>query len=97
MGQMALTNYILTSILCVFYFYGYGLKQYGRLEFFQLYYVVDAVWIVLLGFSTVWLRYFQFGPLEWLWRSLTYWKRQPFRRQRAVSMKLDPAIQPAAS
>jgi uncharacterized protein len=96
-GQMALTNYILTSVLCVFFFYGYGLKQYGRLEFFQLYYVVGAVWIVLFAFSTVWLRYFQFGPMEWLWRSLTYWRRQPFRRQRAVSVQLDPAIQPAVS
>ncbi len=96
-GQMALTNYILTSVLCAFYFYGYGLKQYGRLEFYQLYYVVAAVWVVLIAFSTVWLRQFQFGPVEWLWRSLTYWKRQPFRRVRAVSVQLDPAIQPAVS
>lgn len=96
-GQMALSNYILTSVLCAFYFYGYGFKQYGTLEYFQLYYVVAAVWVVLIAFSVNWLRYFQFGPLEWLWRSLTYWKRQPFRRHRAVSVRLDPAIQPVAS
>ncbi len=76
-GQMAFTNYLMQSIICTLIFYGYGFSLYNNLAFHQLYYVVAAVWIFQLIFSTVWLRYFRFGPFEWLWRSLTYWKKQP--------------------
>ena len=79
-GQTAFTNYILTSILMAVVFTGYGFALYGTLQRYQLYYVVAAVWAVNLAFSPVWLRYYRFGPLEWCWRSLTYWKRQPMRR-----------------
>jgi uncharacterized protein len=78
-GQMAFSNYILQSVLCAFFFTGYGLAMYGRLERYQLYYVVAAVWILQMILSPIWLRYYRFGPLEWAWRSLTYWKRQPMR------------------
>jgi uncharacterized protein len=88
-GQMALSNYILTSILTAFVFTGYGFELYGTLQRYQLYYVVGGVWVVNLVFSPLWLRSFRFGPLEWCWRSLTYWKRQPMRRQ---SAELVPAI-----
>lgn len=79
-GQMAFTNYLMQSIICTWFFYGYGFGFYNKLKFHQLYYVVFAVWIFQLIFSSVWLRYFRFGPFEWLWRSLTYWKRQPMKR-----------------
>ncbi len=78
-GQMALSNYILQSVLTAFLFTGYGLKMYGRLERYQLYYVVAAIWAINMIVSPIWLRHFRFGPLEWAWRSLTYWKRQPMR------------------
>ncbi|QHN03629.1 DUF418 domain-containing protein [Granulicella sp. WH15] len=52
-------------------------KLYGQFEYYQLYYVVFAVWIFNLVSCSIWLRYFNFGPMEWLWRSLTYWKIQP--------------------
>ena len=78
-GQMAFTNYLMQSVLCSLFFYGYGLGYYARLSFVELYYVVAAVWLFQLIFSAVWLRYFRFGPLEWLWRSLTYWEWQPMR------------------
>jgi len=94
-GQMALTNYLLTSVLCVLYFYGYGLKHYGELEYYQLFYVVAAVWAVLLVASPLWLQHYQFGPMEWLWRSLTYWRRQPMRLRRPVTIPLDQLPQPA--
>jgi uncharacterized protein len=80
-GQMAFTNYLVQSILCTLYFYGYGLDNYNCLRFHELYYVVFAVWAIQLIYSPIWLRYFYFGPFEWLWRSLTYWKRQPMRRR----------------
>jgi uncharacterized protein len=41
--------------------------------------VVGAIWIFQLIVSPIWMRHFRFGPLEWCWRSLTYWKRQPMR------------------
>ncbi|MCU0248500.1 MAG: DUF418 domain-containing protein [Bryobacter sp.] len=78
-GQMAFSNYILQSVICAFYFTGYGFAMYGHLERHQLYYVVAAIWVFQLIVSPIWLKYYRFGPLEWGWRSLTYWKRQPMR------------------
>jgi len=79
-GQMAFTNYIMHSVICTLIFFGYGLNYYAELEFYQLYYVVIGIWVLQLIVSPLWLRYFLYGPLEWVWRSLTYWRRQPFRR-----------------
>ena len=79
-GQMAFSNYLMQSIICGLYFFGVGFGNYGALERYQLYYVVLTVWLFQIIFSHFWLRYFRFGPFEWLWRSLTYWKRQPFLR-----------------
>jgi uncharacterized protein len=79
-GQMALTNYISHSIICAIVFLGIGFSMYGELQRYQLYYVVFAIWIFQLIISPIWLRHFRFGPLEWLWRSLTYREKQPMRR-----------------
>ena len=79
-GRMAFSNYIMHSVICTLFFFGYGLNYYGSLEFYQIYYVVLAIWLLQLIVSPLWLKQFYFGPLEWLWRSLTYWKIQPMRR-----------------
>ena len=79
-GQMAFTNYIMHSVICTLFFFGYGLNYYAELEYYQIFFVVLAIWIVQLIVSPLWLRFFLFGPLEWLWRSLTYWKLQPLLR-----------------
>jgi len=84
-GQTALSNYLGTSLMCTLIFNGYGLGLFGRLQFYQLFYVVAAVWLINLIASPLWLKYFRFGPLEWMWRSLTYWKLQPMRRSDASS------------
>jgi uncharacterized protein len=79
-GQMALTNYLFQSVVTSIIFLGWGLGFAGRLDYAgQLYFVV-VVWIVQLMLSPIWLAHYRFGPAEWLWRSLTYWKRQPMRR-----------------
>lgn len=78
-GQMAFSNYILTSVICVMIFDVPGGGLFNKLQRYQLYVVVVLIWAVLLLFSSLWLRQFRFGPLEWVWRSLTYWKKQPFR------------------
>lgn len=80
-GQMALTNYLAQSVICMFLFTGAGLALYGKLERHELYYVVVAIWIAQLIWSPLWLRRFRFGPAEWLWRSLTYWEKQPMRSE----------------
>jgi uncharacterized protein len=76
-GQIALTNYVMQSIICTLFFFGYGLNFYGELQYYQLFYVVFTIWALQLIISPLWLHYFRFGPLEWIWRSLTYWKMQP--------------------
>jgi uncharacterized protein len=78
-GRMAFSNYILTSLMCTTIFEGYGFGLFGKLQRYQLYGIVLLVWAVILILSPIWLRHFRFGPLEWVWRSLTYWKKQPFR------------------
>ena len=84
-GQMAFSNYISHSIIYAVVFYTPGLGWFGQLQRYQLYFVVLGIWILNLAWSPVWLRYFRFGPLEWCWRSLTYWQRQPMRRRAPAS------------
>jgi len=78
-GRMALSNYMLDSLIMAPIFYGYGLGLYGRINYFGLSGIVLAIWILQLYLSPLWLRYFRFGPAEWLWRSLTYRHKQPMR------------------
>ncbi len=80
-GRMALTNYLMHSVLLTTVFYGYGLGLFGHVNRFYLMGFVLAVWCLQLYLSPIWLRHFRFGPAEWLWRSLTYWRRQPMRIQ----------------
>lgn len=78
-GKMAFTNYILMSLIAMFIFYGNGLGLYGQVEHqFQIL-IVTAIWIIILILSPLWLKKFQYGPLEWLWRVLTYWRLQPMK------------------
>ena len=79
-GQMAFTNYVSHTAICTLFFFGYGLNHFGDFQFYQLYFIVAAIWLFQVIVSPIWLKYFYFGPLEWLWRSLTYWKLQPFRK-----------------
>lgn len=78
-GQTALSNYLLTSLLCTFFFNGYGLGRFGHLQRHQLLYVVAGVWSINLLVSPWWLARYRFGPMEWVWRSLTYLKKQPMK------------------
>jgi len=78
-GQMAFTNYLMQSLMCGLYFFGVGFGMMGKLQRYEIYFVVAAVWVIEIIWSHIWLRYFRFGPLEWCWRSLTYWKKQPMR------------------
>ena len=80
-GRMALTNYILQSVFGLVIFHDFGLGLWNELARHQLYSIVLAEWIVLILFSNWWLGRYRFGPLEWLWRSLTYGRVQPMAVQ----------------
>ncbi|HGY1165778.1 TPA: DUF418 domain-containing protein YeiB [Citrobacter braakii] len=68
-GRMALTNYLLQTLICTTLFYQFGLfMKFDRLE---LLYFVIPVWAINLLFSVIWLRFYRQGPVEWLWRQLT--------------------------
>lgn len=78
-GQMALSNYLLTSITMQLIYVWGPWHWYGYVEYYKVYYAVAGMWLFNMAFSSIWLRYFEFGPMEWVWRSLTYWKKQPMR------------------
>ena len=78
-GKMALTNYLSHTLICGFIFYGWGLGFYGSFERSEMLLVVLGVWAFQVFFSNFWMARFQFGPFEWLWRSMTYGKRQPLK------------------
>ncbi len=79
-GRMALTNYIMHSVIAMFVFLGVGFGMYGQFSRIELYYVVLGIVVFQLIISPIWLKYYRFGPLEWVWRSLTYMKRPQLRR-----------------
>ena len=78
-GRTALTNYLVPTFICTTIFYGHGLGLFGQVERSQQMLIVIGVWSLQLLVTPIWMRYFKFGPVEWLWRSLTYLKRQPIR------------------
>lgn len=82
-GRMAFTNYLTHSLVCAIFFVGLG--YYGQLERHQLYYVVFAICAVQLVVSPLWLSRFSMGPLEWLWRGLTYGALPKLRRTAPVN------------
>jgi uncharacterized protein len=84
-GRMAFTNYLVQTLICTTIFYGHGLGLFGRVDRVGQLGIVLVIWAVELMVSPLWLTRFQFGPLEWLWRCLTYWRRPPF-------LKLQPSF-----
>ncbi len=79
-GRAAFTNYLGTSIVMLVLFHGWGVGLYGALGRTELHLVTLAAWVLMLAWSKPWLERFRFGPLEWLWRCLTYLRVFPLRR-----------------
>ncbi|HWT00059.1 MAG TPA: DUF418 domain-containing protein [Pyrinomonadaceae bacterium] len=84
-GRMALTNYLLQTVVCVLIFYGYGLGQFGRLGARAATLLALAIFLFQTLLSALWLRYFGYGPMEWIWRQLTYGRRLSLRPEREPS------------
>ena len=74
LGRIALTQYLLQSIICGLLFYGYGLGWHNQFTRSELLYIVVAIWIGQLTLGGLYFKYFSQGPVEWLWRQLTYKK-----------------------
>ncbi|MFL5353673.1 DUF418 domain-containing protein [Archangium sp.] len=92
-GQMALTNYLSQTVISQFIYYGYGLNLIGKLHPLPCLALMFALFWVQVGVSHLWLARFRFGPVEWLWRSLTYGKLQPMRRAAArAEQSVVPAV-----
>lgn len=85
-GRMALTNYILTSLVCQLVFVWGPWKLYGRMDYYQLNAAILVAWIVYVVLSTRWLRHFRQGPLEWVWRSLVRGEALPMRPSAATTV-----------
>ncbi|QYR52376.1 DUF418 domain-containing protein [Lysobacter soyae] len=82
-GRMALTNYLMQSLVCAFVFYGWGLQQWGMPRHQQILFVA-VLWLAQLALSALWLQRFKYGPMEWLWRWMTY-GQAPAMRQVALT------------
>lgn len=78
-GRTAFSNYIVQTVLATSIFYGHGLGLFGQVTRVEALGIVVAIWAVQVAASVLWLRHFRFGPLEWLWRSLTYGRVPPLR------------------
>ncbi len=83
-GRMALSNYLLQSLVCTLVFYGHGFGYFGEMERTSQFLLVLVVSVAQLVWSPLWLSWFRFGPFEWAWRCLTYWSLQPIRKQEQV-------------
>lgn len=80
-GQMAFTNYLAQTLIMTSIFYmPWGPRLFGRMDYVELWGVVAVVWALQLLWSPLWLRWFRMGPLEWIWRRLTYGRRMPLRK-----------------
>lgn len=79
-GRMALTNYILQTLLGILIFYGIGFGMGGTTGLIYVILIALGVYGLEMVFSHFWLKYFNYGPLEWIWRQLTYGKRLPLRK-----------------
>lgn len=79
-GKMALSNYLLQTLICTLIFYGHGLGMFGKVSRVGQLAIVISVWTFQILLSQYWQKHFRFGPMEWCWRSLTHLKIQPARK-----------------
>lgn len=81
-GRMTLTNYLLQTLICVLIFYGYGFGLFGKVGVTASAVMALPVFVFQMLISALWLKHFSYGPMEWIWRQLTYRQRLAFRPER---------------
>lgn len=80
LGKMTLTNYLMVSAFLIILLYGFGFNKLGELPIHIIWFYAIVWLLVEIVFSTYWLKQFRYGPAEWVWRQLTYWKRLQLRK-----------------
>lgn len=95
-GRMSLTNYLAQTIIATAIFYHWGLARFDSWSLPSRFLLVLVIYLAQLWMSSMWLARFQFGPAEWLWRTLTYGRCQPFRRVRALRPAMADGQRPDA-
>ncbi|RFB18306.1 DUF418 domain-containing protein [Bacillus sp. HNG] len=80
-GRLSLSNYLFQSILCTLLFYGYGFGLYGKMELYTGFLLTIVIFIIQIVLSYLWLKKFRFGPIEWIWRTLTYAQKVDIRKK----------------
>lgn len=89
-GRMALTNYLMQTVICLFIFYGYGFGQFGKFGALAATLTALAIFLFQILISALWLKFFAYGPLEWIWRQLTYRQRLNLRLNRPQTADNSP-------
>jgi uncharacterized protein len=79
-GRMALSNYLIQSLICTSIFYGFGFGLFGQVERVYQLLIIIAIWMIQLYYSPIWLDHFRYGLFEWIWRSLTLLKIQKMKK-----------------
>ena len=92
-GRMALTNYLMQTLFAIWIFYGIGLGLGAKTGSFFVILIALGVYIFQILFSTLWLKYFRYGPLEWIWRQLTYGTRLPLLKKPLI---VEKQVEPVA-
>ena len=90
-GRMALTGYVAQSVVAVLLFYGFGFGWFGKVHPAAMVVLTVVIFGIQVLLSNWWLRRFRFGPLEWVWRTLTYMRIQPLRVRPAAVAASVPA------
>ncbi len=85
-GKMALTNYVFQSIVGTFIFFGWGLGYIAKIPSSVSFVIAIATIVTQMWLSKIWLTHFKYGPLEWIWRSLTFFKQFPFKRSKSADV-----------
>ena len=83
-GRMALTNYLMQTVICVFIFYGFGFGRFGKVGAASATLIALTIFASQIVISSIWLKYFNYGPMEWNWRQLTYGKRLELRQRSGI-------------
>lgn len=89
-GRMALTNYLLQTVICLFIFYGFGLGLYGKIGAATATLIAFGIFLFQILTSSLWLKYFSYGPMEWIWRQLTYRRRIRLRLPHQETVENSP-------
>ncbi|MBT4414211.1 MAG: DUF418 domain-containing protein, partial [Polaribacter sp.] len=79
LGRTALTNYIIQTVLMIVIFYNFGFSLFGKIGLVPTFIIAVIIVVIQIILSNIWLKYYRFGPLEWVWRSLTYKKLMKIR------------------